>query len=142
MRISSNYNFLNIDSNKPLNKNRVSNTLNKNPDADIFVKSTPAFKGSLEDDFFNILFDKVFDMFKQAADSLLEDIEKIVQQTRREAEVATYIEALSDKSVRKIILSRKNEKLSSLNNNVFDGLGYDIDFIRLCHNKWLIFDEK
>lgn len=129
MRISSNYNFLNIDSNKPLNKNRVSNTLNKNPDADIFVKSTPAFKGSLEDDFFNILFDKVFDMFKQAADSLLEDIEKIVQQTRREAEVATYIEALSDKSVRKIILSRKNEKLSSLNNNVFDGLGYDIDFI-------------
>ena len=129
MRISSNYNFLNIDSNKPLNKNRVSNTLNKNPDADIFVKSTPAFKGSLEDDFFNILFDKVFDMFKQAADSLLEDIEKIVQQTRREAEVATYIEALSDKSVRKIILSRKNEKLSLLNNNVFDGLGYDIDFI-------------
>lgn len=126
MRISSNYNLLNIDSNNSVNKNRVSNTFNKNPDSDTFVKSTPAFKGSLEEDLFNMIFDKVFDIFNQAADSL---ITEIIQQTRRELEVATYIDALSDKSVRKILLSRKTEKLSTLNNNVFDGLGYDIDFI-------------
>ncbi len=126
MRISSNYNFLNIDSNKSVNKNRVNNILNKNPYSDAFVKSTPAFKGSLEEDLFNMILDKVFDMFNQAADSL---ITEIIQQTRRELEVATYIDALSDKSVRKILLSRKTEKLSNLNNNVFDGLGYDIDFI-------------
>ena len=126
MRISSNYNLLNIDSNNSVNKNRVSNTFNKNPDSDTFVKSTPAFKGSLEEDLFNMILDKVFDIFNQAADSL---ITEIIQQTRRELEVATYIEALSDKSVRKILLSRKTEKLSTLNNNVFDGLGYDIDFI-------------
>ena len=126
MRISSNYNLLNIDSNNSVNKNRVSNTFNKNPDSDTFVKSTPAFKGSLEEDLFNMILDKVFDIFNQAADSL---ITEIIQQTRRELEVATYIDALSDKSVRKILLSRKTEKLSNLNNNVFDGLGYDIDFI-------------
>lgn len=126
MRISSNYSFLNIDSNKPANKVRVSNKLNKNPYSDTFVKSTPAFKGSLEEDLFNMILDKVFDIFNQAADSL---ITEIIQQTRRELEVATYIDALSDKSVRKILLSRKTEKLSNLNNNVFDGLGYDIDFI-------------
>ncbi len=137
MKISSNYNFLNlnIDSNKPLNTNRVSNTLNKNLDADIFVKSTPAFKGSLEDDFFNMLFDKVLDVVKQVTDSLMDDIAEIIQQTRREAEVATYIEALSDKSVRKIMLSRKNAKLDVLNNNIFAGLDYDIEFINKLFDK-------
>ncbi len=129
MRISSNYSFLNIDSNKPANKVRVSNKLNKNPYSDTFVKSTPAFKGSKEEDSFSTLFDNAFNIFAKEASSFFTKLSDIIRQTRRETEVAAYIAAFSDKSVRKIMLARKKDKLATINLNVFQSFNFDIEFI-------------
>lgn len=129
MLINNNYNSPNIIPNRILSKNNVSVPFNKGLTRDVFEKTTLTFKGSIEEDFFGMLIDKAFSIIEEATESFINDFQVIAKQTRREAEVATYIEALSAKNVRKLMLSKRSEKMTTLNSNIFYGLDFDIDFI-------------
>ena len=129
MLISNIYNSSNIITSKISSQKNEKVSFNKSLTTDVFEKHTPSFKGSIEEDFFDMLLDRAFSMLEEATESFINDFQVIAKQTRREAEVATYIEALSNKNIRKIMLSKRNEKLSTLNSNVFYGLNFDIDFI-------------
>ena len=129
MLINNSYSPSNLSIKKIYSENNIEQVNYKGLKADVFEKSTPSFKGSSLDDFWGMLFDKVLTVVQTTSGSLLDNIKAIIKQTQREIEVSNYIDALSDKSIRKVMFASKNEKLSYINPRILEGFGYDVDFI-------------
>ncbi len=104
-----------------LNKENNYTSLNKGLQSDVFIKSTPSFKGTDDSDFgfFSDFFGEILDIANDTVSDLM-------LQAKREEEFSAYIEVLCQKNSRRLMFLMKNESTHRFNemllrNTDFDG---------------------
>lgn len=90
--------------------------------------NTFLFPEMFEDELSEII-DKAVDMLLMNDEEFEEEFMKLFleEQVQREQDVSMYIDALSDKSVSRMILNRRKDKLDVMNKIVLSDLGFPVD---------------